>query len=164
VVAAEVQFYDVVVWLHVSAVVVGFGPTFAFGIYAVAFQKSHPRSIPALLDAESAVIRMLVLPGMLVILASGIYLTADRWDFGEAFVIVGIAAIVALLALAFGFFEPNDRRAKELAERDIGAAGAGEVTLSEEFNQVAGRSARIGPLAGLIVILTIYFMAAKPFL
>ena len=28
-----VQFYDVIVWLHVSAVVVAFGPTFAYGIY-----------------------------------------------------------------------------------------------------------------------------------
>ncbi len=29
---------------------------------------------------------------------------------------------------------------------------------------VSGRSARMGPVAGLIVILTIYVMAAKPFL
>ena len=163
-VVAEVQFYDVVVWLHVSAVVVGFGPTFAFGIYAAVMQRNHPRSIPAMLEAQSAVVRTLVTIGMVVILASGIYLAADRWEFSDFFVIAGLVAILVLFALAHGFFEPNDRRAKELAERDIEAAGAGDVELSDEFNTVSGRSARVGALAGLIVILTIYMMAAKPFL
>ena len=35
-----VTFYDVVVWLHVTAVVVGLGPTFAYGVYiAIATAK-----------------------------------------------------------------------------------------------------------------------------
>jgi hypothetical protein len=36
--------------------------------------------------------------------------------------------------------------------------------LGEEFNRASVASARMGPVAGLIVVLTIYFMAAKPFL
>ena len=162
-IAAEVQFYDVVVWLHISAVVVGFGPTFAFGVYAAFTQQKNPRSIPAMLAAQDQVVKTLVTGGMLVILATGIYLAADREYFDEVFVGVGLAAIIVLFGLAHGFFRPNDRRAEELAERDIRASGEGEVEFSEEFNAVTGRSARVGALAGLIVILTIYFMTAKPF-
>jgi hypothetical protein len=161
---AEVQFYDVVVWLHVSAVVVGFGPTFAFGLYLAVTQKNNPRSIPAVIEAQSIVSRTMVTIGMLVILGSGIYLAADRSYFDEVFVAVGIAAIIVLLALVYAFFEPNDRRTRELAQRDIEASGAGEVQFSDEYDARSGRSAGVGMIASLIVILTIYFMAAKPFL
>ena len=161
---AEVQFYDVIVWLHVTAVVVGFGPTFAFGIYAVYLQKNHPRAIPAMIEAQDQVIKTLVTTGLVLIPATGIYLTADRWEFSDFFVAWGIVAILVLLGLAFGFFKPNDERAKEAAERDIEAAGTGEVQFGDEFNRRSGLSARVGPIAGLIVILTIYVMTAKPFL
>ena len=33
-----VTFYNVVVWLHISSVVLAFGPTFAFGIYVALAQ------------------------------------------------------------------------------------------------------------------------------
>jgi hypothetical protein len=126
--------------------------------------KNHPRSIPAVIEAQSLVVRTMTTVGALVVLASGIYLTDDRWDFGDAFVIVGIVAIALLLGLSYGFFLPNDRRAKEVAERDIAAAGSGEPTFSDEFWGVVRPAQILGPIAGLIVILTIYFMAAKPFL
>ena len=63
-----------------------------------------------------------------------------------------------------GFFIPHERRALEAAKRDIDSAGAGDVEFGEEFNRESGASARMGPIAGLIVIVTIYVMAAKPFL
>jgi hypothetical protein len=161
---AEVQFYDVVVWLHVSAVVVGFGPTFAFGIYLALAGRNHPRSMPAILEVQCMISRTMVTIGALVILASGIYLTSDRWEFSDFFVIAGLVAIVVLMGLVHGFFVPNELRARELATRDIDAAGTGEVKFSDEFNRLMSASGIAGPIAGLIVILTIYFMAAKPFL
>jgi hypothetical protein len=161
---AEVQFYDVVVWLHVSGVVVGFGPTFAFGLYLAVAGRKYPRSMPAILDAQCTISRTMVTIAALVIIASGIYLTSDRWDFSDFFVIAGLVAIVVLLGMVHGFFVPNEIRAREIAERDIEAAGTGDVKFSDEFERRMRGSAIAGPIAGLIVILTIYFMAAKPFL
>jgi hypothetical protein len=164
-VAAEVQFFDVVVWLHVSAVVLAFGPTFAFGIYLTVAGRNYPRSIPAILEAHCLISRTMVTIGGLVILASGIYLTSDRWEFSDFFVVAGLVAIVGLLGLANAYFLPHDKRALAAAKRDVEAAGpTGEVEFGEEFNRASAASARMGPIAGLIVILTIYFMAAKPFL
>ena len=44
-----VTFYDVVVWLHVSSVVIALGATFAFGIYVALAVGKYPRSVPAVL-------------------------------------------------------------------------------------------------------------------
>jgi hypothetical protein len=163
VIFADVAFYEVVKWLHISAVVLAFGPTFAFGIYLAVTQQRNPRSIPAVLEAQGAVIKTMVTGGMVITLASGIYLAADHSLFSEVFVGVGIVAILILLALSHAFFLPNDRRTKEIAERDIEASGPGDVEFSDEFARRSNASARVGMLAGLIVIITIYFMTAQPF-
>jgi Predicted integral membrane protein (DUF2269) len=164
VVAAEVQFYDVIVWLHVSSVVVGFGPTFAFGLYLALAGRKYPRSMPAILDAQCTISRTMVTIAALVILGSGIYLASDRWEFSDFFVVAGLVAVIILLALVHLYLVPNEIRAREIAERDIEAAGSGEVKFSDEFDRRMRGSAIADPIAGLIIIVTIYFMATKPFL
>ena len=160
-----VTFYDVVVWLHVSSVVVAFGPTFAFGIYLALAARKYPRAMPAVLESTITITRSMVTIGGVLILLTGVYLAADRWDFSEFFIGWGILAILVLLGLAHGFFIPHDSRALRAAKRDIDAAGpSGEVQLGEDFQRETGLSARMGPVAGLIVIVTIYVMVAKPFL
>ena len=159
-----VTFYNVVVWLHVSAVVLAFGPTFAFGLYIALTQRKYPRAMPAILESQIAITRSFVTLGGILIFITGMYLAGDVWEFSDFFVIWGLLAIIVLLGLSHAFFIPNDQRALRAAKRDIEAAGPGEVEFSGEFNEITGRSARMGPIAGLLVILTIYVMAAKPFL
>ena len=159
-----VSFYDVVVWLHISAVVIAFGPPFAFGIYMALTAKNHPRSMPAALEAQNAVNLGMVTGGGVVVLLSGLYLAADGDWFDEVFVAVGIIATIVLLGLVHGVFLPHDRRALAAAKRDIDAARDGEIEFGEDFHRATAVSARAGPIAGLIIILTIYFMTAKPFL
>jgi hypothetical protein len=160
-----VTFYNVVVWLHITSVVIAFGPTFAFGIYFAVGARKYPRSIPAILETQSVIQRSMTTIGGILILITGFYLAGKAWDFSDFFIVWGIIAIVALLGLVHGFFLPNDSRALGIAKRDIDAAGpSGDFEPSKEFMDVSSRSARMGPIAGLIVILTIYVMAAKPFL
>lgn len=59
---AAVSFYEVVLWLHITAVVVGFGGTFAYGVLLAAARRSAPRSLPGLLGALQANDRSLVRP------------------------------------------------------------------------------------------------------
>jgi Predicted integral membrane protein (DUF2269) len=163
-VALAVTFYDVVVWLHVTSVVVGFGATFAFGIYMALAIAKHRRSVPAVLEAQTTINRTMVTIGGVLILVTGIYLAADRWDFSDFFVAWGIVAIIVLLGLVHGFFLPHDTRALEAARRDIEASPGEQVEFGEEFNRASAASARMGPIAGLIIVITIYVMVAKPFL
>ena len=161
---AEVTFYDVVLWLHISAVVVGFGSTFAFGVVAAAAAAANPRSVPAVGAGIAAASRTLVLIGGLIVLVTGIYLTADRWEFSDFFIAWGIIAVLALLGLTYGYFGPQGRKVSEAAQGDIERAGPGDVELGEEFKRLNSNVARMGAIAGLIVILTIYVMTTKPFL
>lgn len=163
-VAGSVQFYDVVVFFHVTAVVLAFGPTFGYAIFQTMAERTSPRSIPTVMRAMTTIDRYLLTPAVLVLLAAGIYLTSERWEFGDVFVGVGIAVVLVLLGLTHAFFIPYEQKLAALAERDIAAAGDGEVELSAEYRQASKRIERVGTLTGLAVILTIYFMAAKPFL
>jgi uncharacterized membrane protein len=164
VIAANVQFYDVVVWLHISAAILAFGPTFGYAFFQAIAERTNPRAIPTVMRAMSTIDRVMVTPGILVLIAAGIYLAADRWEFSDAFIGAGIVLALILLGLVHGFFMPAERKLAELAERDIAAAGDGEVKLSDEYMAISKRTGQIGTLAGLIVILTVYLMAAKPFL
>lgn len=152
--------YKIALFLHILAVVLAFGPTFGYGFFFSVLPQ-FPRSAPAILAGVQKVDRFLVQPGMIVLLVAGIFLQADGdWDASEAFISVGYFAIILLFALQQAFFRPQTQKAKELAERDLKSGDA----LSEEFTALSQRIGKVGGLAGLIVVVTIFFMAYKPFL
>src|SRR5215469_5110284 len=141
--------YKILLFLHILAVVLAFGPTFGYGIFFSVLPK-FPRATPALLAGIQKVDRILVTPGMVVLLLAGIGLlsaSGGAWDGSDAFVVVGFIAIIALFALQHGFFRPQTAKARAFAERDLEKGD----DLSPEFQAVAQRLGQVGPLAGLIV-------------
>jgi uncharacterized membrane protein len=152
--------YKIALFLHILAVVLAFGPTFGYAFF-FSVAPQYPRATPAILAGVQKVDRYLVNPGMIVLLLAGIYLLADGpWKGSDAFVSVGFLAILVLFGLQHAFFQPKVREAKALAERDLQAGDA----LGDEFEALADRIGKVGTLAGLIVVVTIFFMAYKPFL
>ena len=151
---AAVQFYDVVVFFHIAAVVLAFGPTFAYPVFFSVAARTNPAALATVGRGVLTWDRTAGTLGMLLILVTGLYLTSDRWDFGDFFVSWGFAAIILLFGVVHGFFIPNARRYVQAVE-------AGR---EDEAQAVAGRLNVMGPIAGLAVILTIYVMTAKPFL
>jgi uncharacterized membrane protein len=152
--------YKFALFLHILAVVLAFGPTFGYAFF-MSVTPQFPRATPAILAGIQKIDRYLVTPGMLVLLLAGIYLLADGpWDASDAFVSIGFLAIIVLFGLQHGFFRPNTGRARELAERDL--EGGGE--LGPEYLAISERLSKVGGLAGLIVVVTVFFMTYKPFL
>jgi Predicted integral membrane protein (DUF2269) len=157
-VLANITDYSVVLFIHILAVVLTFGPTFGYG-FLFSVMPKYPRAAPGLIEGIEKIDRYLITPGMLVILLAGIYLLVEGpWESSEAFITVGFVAIVALLGLQHGFFRPQEAKALELAERDLKSGD----TLSAEFEEVSRRLGIVGPIAGLIVVVTIFFMTVKP--
>ncbi len=153
--------YKFVLFLHILAVVLAFGPTFGYGFFVAAAQSAAPRSVPTVLRSIQKIDRYLVEPGLIVVLLAGIYLLADGpWEASDAFISIGFLAVIALFGLSHGFFRPQTAKALELAERDLGSGD----TLSAEYEAVSKRLENGGKLAGLIVVVAIFFMAYKPFL
>jgi hypothetical protein len=154
--------YKIALFLHILAVVLAFGPTFGYGFFFSVVPK-HPRAAPAVLSGIQKVDRFLVNPGMIVLLLAGIYLliaSDDAWSGGDAFVTVGFLAIIVLFGLQHAYFQPKVRQAKEIAERDLEKGDE----LSDEFEAIGEQVGKVGTLAGLIVVVTIFFMSYKPFM
>lgn len=154
--------YKIALTLHVLAVVLAFGPTFGYGILFSVLPQ-YPRAAPAILAGIQKTDRYLVNPGMIVLLLAGIYLliaSDDVWKGDETFIVVGFLAIIALFGVQHGFFQPQVRNIKALAERDLKEGDA----FSPEFEALGQRIGQVGTAAGLIVVVTVFFMTYKPFL
>ena len=143
-VLAAIAIYDVVLFVHVTAVVVSFGATFAYPFFQAGVERISPRSLPAMLRAMHTTSRYLVTPGLLVVLASG------------------LAIVVVLTILGPTFFDRHEARLIHLSERDVAVAGAGEAVLSEEYRALSKRFARVGIAASLLVVIALFFMVVKP--
>lgn len=154
--------YKIALFLHILAVVLAFGPTFGYGIF-FSVAPQHPRAVPAILTGIQRTDRYLVDPGMIVLLLAGIYLliaSDDAWGGGDAFITVGFLAIIVLFGLQHAFFRPQTAKALEIATRDLKAGDE----FSPEFEAISQRLSKVGSLAGLIVVVTIFFMSYKPFM
>lgn len=157
-VTATITDYSVGLFLHILAVVIAFGPTFGYGFF-FSVVPQYPRATPALLAGIQKVDRYLVNPGMIVLLLAGIYLLAEGpWEASESWLSVGFLAIIVLFGLQHAFFQPQVRKARALAERDLKAGDE----LSPEFEALGRRIGQVGTLAGVIVVVAIFFMVAKP--
>jgi hypothetical protein len=157
-----VTFYDVVLAIHIMAVVVAFGATFAYPVMFAVTGRRDPRSLPLMHRIAYTVERVLVNPGLLLVLLAGIYLASDGHHWSEFFVQWGLAAVVVIGAVVGAVMIPAGKRAEQLAERDIEASGGGPVQPSAEYQAVVRRLSRVGTLLSLLVLVTILFMAIKP--
>lgn len=151
---AAVEFYEVIKWAHIAAVVVGFGSTFAYGVIMASVAKNDRRAMPAVMQGIIANDKSLVTIGAIIVLVTGVYLAADGDQMSEFYVSWGYVAIIVLLGMIGAVFRPLNKQAAQ-------AAASGD---DAEFDRLNKRLATMGTVAGLIIVLTIYVMTTKPFM
>jgi hypothetical protein len=160
-VAPAVTFYTFVLAIHIAAIVIAFGVTFAYPVmYAVGIGK-EPRSMPGVHRIQDAVGTFVISPFMGLALLAGIYLAGKLHTFSDFYVQWGIGAIVVLGGLGGGFFAPRERKLAELAERDVAAAGSGAVSFSQEYQDLRRQVLMVNVFGIALVLLTIFFMVAQ---
>jgi hypothetical protein len=161
-----VTFYTFALAVHIAAIVIAFGVTFAYPVmYAVGI-RAEPRSMPGLHRIQDSVGKFVISPFMGLALLAGIYLASKLHAWSDFYVQWGIGVIVVLGALGGAFFAPRERRLAELAERDIAAAGGpsgvGEsFAFSDEYRSLRKLIFNVNVVANVLVLLTIYFMTAQ---
>jgi tetrahydromethanopterin S-methyltransferase subunit G len=161
---ASLRLFDVVLWLHITSVVIAFGVTFTYPVIVPLTLRTAPRQAAWLHRMQEAVGRRIVNPFAGLLLLTGIYLAADADVFDEWWVGVPIVVILVLFGLRGAYFAPREQRLAELAERDIVAAGEGEVVWSEEYEELGRQVGSVGALFGLLVVVTIFIMVVGPVL
>jgi uncharacterized membrane protein len=159
---ATILFYDVVQFVHISSMILAFGATYAYAFAFSVAERHDPRSMPSTLRWMHNFERFMLLPGMVVLLATGLYMSIDRELFDELFVNVGLTVILVLFALNGVYFFPRERKLLQLAERDLAAAGGGNSPFTDEFMRLYKQVNNVGILAGLLVLAVVFFMTVKP--
>jgi hypothetical protein len=162
IVAAATSLYEVVLAIHIMAVVVAFGVTFAYPIMFAVGARHDPRGLPLLHRVEYSIERMLINGGLLLVVVAGIFLASDGHHWSEFFVQWGLGAAIVIGGLVGGVMIPTAKRAEQVAERDIAAAGDGTIELSEEYRVITRRLSTVGSLLSLLVLITILFMVVQP--
>ncbi|HEV7459714.1 MAG TPA: hypothetical protein VGN78_04195 [Solirubrobacteraceae bacterium] len=155
--ATSLRFYDIVLFIHIAAVVTAFGVTFVYPLIVPLTQRSAPDKLPWLHRLQGEIGRKIISPSAGLVLLAGLYLALSGdgpFDLKDWWVGFGLLAILVLLGLGGAFFAPRERRLAELAERDL--AGGGK--LSEEYEGLAVQVARVGALSSLLVLVTVLFM------
>jgi hypothetical protein len=161
-----VTFYTFVLAVHIAAIVIAFGITFAYPVMYAVGVRAEPRSMPGLHRIQDAIGKRIISPFMGIALLAGIYLASKLHAWSNFYVQWGLGVIIVLGALGGAFFAPRERRLSELAERDIAAAdqtspGTANVVFSAEYKSLRQQLFRVNLAANVLVLLTIYFMTAQ---
>ena len=157
-----ILFYDVVKAVHVMAIVLAFGVTFAYPIMLAAVRRAYPQTLAAFHAVQDRVGALLIGPSALLALVTGLYMAIDRELLDEMWVSIPLLILLSQLALAPTFYIPHERRARDLAAQDAAAAGGGTITESVAYQAVARRIAIVGGISNLLILLAVFLMVAKP--
>ncbi len=157
--------YDVALAVHIMAVVAAFGLPLAYPLLVPYARASHPRAMPAIHDIQHRYNNRITAIGTVVVLLVGLYLASDIDAFGEVWVIVPVLILFIIAGVGGAIVTPATRKLAELAKRDVARAEApGDTfTFSEEYDAVYARYLTAERFLGVLVLVAIFFMAAKPF-
>jgi hypothetical protein len=156
------SFFDVVLAVHIMAVVFAFGATLAYPVLLGTITKADSRALPALYKALHAISVRVIMPGLGVVLIAGIYMASDAKLWSQFFVQWGLGVVVVIGAIEGMLLSPNEKRLCAVADRDLATSGEGAFQPSAEHDALVKRIGAVGATMDLLVLLTILFMAIKP--
>jgi uncharacterized membrane protein len=154
-----ISLYDLSVWVHISAVVVGLGTTFVGAVSFPLALRAGAQHLPYVHELQLVISQRLSGPALGLIILTGIYQTIDAdWGFGSFWISATFAIVIVLGAMQGVYFTPTDRKLGALAARELEATG----TVSDDYQRQARREALMGAIAGVLVIAAVFLMVTKP--
>jgi hypothetical protein len=160
--APAVFFWQVALAVHIVFVVAAFGLLLIYPFIVMGVERFDRRSVPVLLRVRKLLGRSLVNPGLLLVVAAGVYLAAHDHQWHEFYVQWGIGAVLVIGALEGAVVIGQSGKLADLADRDIAASPAtGEVLWSGDYLAARGRADQINALLAVIVVVTIFMMVVR---
>jgi len=158
--------YDFSVFLHVTAVVVGFGVTFAESVMFPVAMKMSARNLPYVHRLQLVINQFFAIPAALIIAATGIYQVGERdWDYGDVWLSGTITILVVIFLVNIFFFIPTDRKLLPIIQKAIADAGDQELKLSDlppTYQRLGRAEGIVGSIMGILLIAAIFLMTTKP--
>jgi uncharacterized membrane protein len=158
-VLAAVTAYNVSVFIHIVAVVVGFGATFAESVFFPVAMRLGRQHLPYVHELQLTINRYFAGPALLIIIITGFYqVSKGDWDLGDFWIAGTLVIAVVVGGINGAYFIPTDRRLLAMVTRELEAGGE----LSEEYQRRSRAEGMMGALTGLLIVLAIFLMVTKP--
>jgi uncharacterized membrane protein len=158
-----VTTFEFSLFLHITAVVVGLGATFAESVMFPVALKLSPRHLPYVHRLQLTINLWFATPALVVVLATGFYQVAERdWNLGDFWLSASLAIVLVIGGLLGAYFIPADRRLGPMIEREIAAAGDREVVPSPEYRRQSMMEGVVGTIVGVLIVVAVFLMVAKP--
>src|SRR5438270_13934866 len=104
------MFWQYVLALHIFAVVIAFGVIFLYPLFSVIGLKLEARAMPSFHRFQHAVHMKVSAPGLVVIMAAGIYLASHLHVWSHFFVQWGLAASIVIGGIGGGYLSPREQQ------------------------------------------------------
>jgi hypothetical protein len=154
----KLTFDNLVLVIHVAAVLIAFGVIIAYPLFIwVGNSIMEPRGLPLFHRLQARIIQRLVSPGLAAVVVSGVLLAAELGTLGTFYAEEGILAAVALGGISGAYLGPREARLAEMAERDLDAETS---VLSSEYEKLSYEVTRGTKVASAIVLATVLVMIA----
>ena len=157
---STIDAYNVVLFVHILAVVVGFGVVFTYPLLDAYARRTNIVDLVALHRFQVFLTQRVIQPALLVIIAAGLYLaTSDHgWSLGDAWISATFAIAIVLGGLAGAVYAPTEKKLLALAQREL---RQGQKP-SDAYEREAIKLARFGGLGMLLVLVALFLMVTKP--
>ncbi len=146
------RVYDVILSLHVMAVVVAFGVVFTYPVVLPWLRRHHPGSMAVAHQVQGRLGSSLISPAATVALLAGAYLATDAGLWSEVWVTIPLIILQAILGVGGAVFAPAERRLAELASGDIA---------SPEYDAAFKRIMPLYVAVAVAVLVAIFLMVTK---
>jgi uncharacterized membrane protein len=157
--ATAASFTDFVLGVHILAVVVAFGATFAYPLIFAAARRADPSVMPWLFSVMQRIDRFIVNPSLTLVLVAGIVLASKEHLWGQFFVQWGVGAVIVIGAGVGSYMIPREGKLATVAARDLEASSGGPSPWSPEYDTLLRQVSIGGAVLDLIVVITIFLMA-----
>jgi hypothetical protein len=151
--------YNISLWLHITAAVVGLGATFALSVGYPLALKLDARYMPFVHHLSLNIIRKLASPALLVLIVTGIYQALDSETMDEPW--TGGTLLIALIlgGMQGAYFVPTDKKLAAMAEQEL---AGGATKLSDDYLRQVQREGTWGAVSGFLIVLAVFLMTVKP--
>ena len=147
------RLYDVVLWIHITAVIAAFGALFAYPVFLAVNARAPISERASLHRSQIAFSKGVTGPAIGIVLLAGAYLATDAEIWSEVWVVVPLVLLFVIAGLGVTVLRRGE-------ERLVATAEAGD----ERAYADALKTLRLWTVVTLaLIVVAIFFMAAKPF-
>ena len=143
--------YDVVLFVHILAVVTAFGAILAYPVFFAVAARSAPAQRAGIHEVQAKIGGRLMPVSLLVLILAGAYMASDRDLWEQPW--VGIPFLIAIVVGGVGgaLLAPRERKLAQLAD------GGDQAEYAKTLSFVKA----VGGVLTLLVVLAIFLMTTK---